>query len=150
REVLDNSIEWLMAEIGILQEEQKRRAHAEAARQRAAADGRPRRDLGERFAAARELDCAKLLRALTGQPGRGNGQNRMFSCPLHEDRSPSLVAYPPGRGWYCFSCHQGGDAVALLTAITPMSRMDALRLLERGAVSGITPPDPFATTPEVH
>ena len=37
-------------------------------------------------------------------------------CPFHEERTPSLKAYPNGS-WYCYGCHRGGrifDFAALL------------------------------------
>ena len=133
--------------IALLEHERSRRAHAEAYYRRGDAHGASRANLVDRFAAARDVDCGALLHAITGESGRGTGRTRTFHCPLHEDKTPSLVTYPPGHGWYCFGCNRGGDAVTLLTAINPISRMDALRLLEGGAIGGITP---RAVTPEMH
>jgi DNA primase len=46
------------------------------------------------------------------------GRDGKVRCPVHEDRTPSLHVYEdPRRGWYCFSCRQGGsvyDFAALL------------------------------------
>ena len=55
------------------------------------------------------------VEALTGLVPTREGK---VSCPLHEDRTPSLHAYEdPERGWYCFGCERGGsvyDLAALL------------------------------------
>jgi len=52
---------------------------------------------------------------LLGSPVGRDGKVR---CPVHEDCTPSLHVYEdPRRGWYCFSCRQGGsvyDFAALL------------------------------------
>jgi len=55
--------------------------------------------------------------------------NRWFApCPLHVDETPSLCFFPDG-GFYCFSCHIGGDAVALYAAILDLrSAQAAVRL----------------------
>lgn len=55
--------------------------------------------------------------------GRTVPRSRKVRCPLHEDRTPSLHAYPePDAGWYCFGCGRGGsiyDLAALLWGVTP-------------------------------
>jgi hypothetical protein len=49
---------------------------------------------------------ADYVQALTGQ---SVPRERKISCPLHEDRTPSLHVYPdPKRGWQCYGCNQGG------------------------------------------
>lgn len=55
--------------------------------------------------------------------GRAVGRDRKVSCPFHEDRTPSLHAYPtPERGWFCFGCRRGGsiyDLAAELWRVEP-------------------------------
>jgi len=62
-----------------------------------------------------DIAPADYVRALTGLEPDREGK---VSCPLHEDRTPSLHAYPDAdRGWYCFGCGRGGrvyDLAALL------------------------------------
>jgi len=41
---------------------------------------------------------------LVGTPLNREGK---VSCPLHDDRTPSLHAFGPGRGWRCFGCGAG-------------------------------------------
>jgi DNA primase len=36
-------------------------------------------------------------------------RDRKVPCPFHDDRTPSLHAYGPGRGWRCFGCGAGGS-----------------------------------------
>ena len=57
------------------------------------------------------IDPADYVRALTGLEPDRDGKVR---CPLHEDRTPSLHAYPDAdRGWYCFGCERGGSVYDL-------------------------------------
>jgi hypothetical protein len=92
----------------------------------------PRRDLTPRFEAAKYVDLAPLAETLTGQAAiaTGNGRHRM-RCPFHAgDRDPSFVIYPPGRGWHCFGCNKGGDAVAFVSELQGCTAVEALALVE--------------------
>ena len=92
----------------------------------------PRRDLTPRFEAAKYVDLVPLAETLTGQAATatGNGRHRM-RCPFHEgDREPSLVIYPPGRGWHCFGCNRGGDAVAFVSELQRCTAVEALALVD--------------------
>lgn len=60
------------------------------------------------FTALSPLDVGKRL---------GLQPNRMgfCRCPAHGEKTASLKLYKqPGRGWYCFGCHQGGDVIRLV------------------------------------
>jgi hypothetical protein len=89
-------------------------------------------DLAARFAAAKAIDSADVLREETGQDGRRSGDRWVFTCPFHLDSTPSLTAYPGERGWHCFACGRGGDAVALLAELKCIGAVEALRMLESG------------------
>jgi hypothetical protein len=88
-------------------------------------------DLGPRFAAAKWADAVGLIETLTGQSAvkTGNGRYRI-RCPWHEDRHPSLVIYPPGRGWWCPVCHKAGDVVAFVAEFNHCAAVEALRFVE--------------------
>lgn len=47
------------------------------------------------------------------QPDR----NGFCRCPVHGDHDKSLKVYPEHRGWYCFGCGKGGDAINLVCHI---------------------------------
>ena len=92
----------------------------------------PRQDLTPRFEAAKGADLVRLAETLTGQIAvpTGNSRHRM-RCPFHAgDRDPSLVIYPPGRGWHCFGCNKGGDAVAFVAELQRCTAVEALALVE--------------------
>ena len=37
-----------------------------------------------------------------------NGRRQKIKCVFHKDRNPSLVIYPGGGGYCCFSCGKVG------------------------------------------
>lgn len=39
------------------------------------------------------------------------GRDGKITCPFHDDRTPSLHAYPGDRGWACFGCGRGGTII---------------------------------------
>jgi hypothetical protein len=91
-------------------------------------------DLTARFAAARYCDLVDLVQTLTGITAVKSGRDRWtIRCPFHaggQERTPSLVIYPPGKGWYCFSCQCGGDAVAFVMELMDIGAVPALELVE--------------------
>ena len=63
----------------------------------------------------RDIAPAVYIRALTGQVPDRTGK---VSCPLHEDRTPSLHVYDsPEAGWFCYSCRAGGSVFDLAAAL---------------------------------
>jgi DNA primase len=38
-----------------------------------------------------------------------SGNQAYMECPFHTDRKPSLAVSLDGKGWYCFSCEDGGS-----------------------------------------
>jgi len=90
-----------------------------------------REDLGPRFAAAKWADTVTVIETLTAQAARKTGGGRYrVRCPFHEDRDPSLVIYEAGRGWHCFVCDLGGDAVSFVSELNHCTAVEALRVVE--------------------
>lgn len=51
-------------------------------------------------------------------------------CPMHGERGhASLCFYSGSRGWYCYGCHKGGDAVKLYQEYLGLDALDAARQL---------------------
>lgn len=51
-------------------------------------------------------------------------------CPLHGERTPSMRLYEePERGFYCFGCHKGGDAIKLYAELYRLEPLDAAKAL---------------------
>ncbi|MFT4037206.1 MAG: CHC2 zinc finger domain-containing protein [Thermomicrobiales bacterium] len=126
-------ITWAMHRIRLIDQERERRLRAALYGYREF-PGNPLIDWEARYAAAKRIDCADIMRERTGEWGRASGGRTRFVCPFHDDDSPSLVTYPPGDGWHCFGCGRGGDAVGLVAEFTNTNMADALRLLESGAM----------------
>jgi hypothetical protein len=50
-------------------------------------------------------------------------------CPLHGEKTPSMKFYEGDRGWACFGCHRGGDAVRLYAELYRVEPVEAARML---------------------
>lgn len=50
-------------------------------------------------------------------------------CPFHKDNHPSLKIYPHDKGFYCFSCGQGGDVVKFVAMLYGLKNEEAARKL---------------------
>lgn len=49
--------------------------------------------------------------------GHQVGRDGKAICPLHDERTPSLHAYPDDQGWWCYGCQRGGTIIDLGAAI---------------------------------
>ena len=94
----------------------------------------------------RALDPAQYVHVLTGQVV---GRSRKISCPLHEDRTPSLHVYEdPEDGWYCFGCSRYGHTVYDLAGAIWSLQTRGAQFIELRArlytlfLPGQTPPRP--------
>ena len=54
--------------------------------------------------------------------------NRMgeICCPFHSEKTPSLKIYDGDRGWTCFGCHKGGDAINFVREYFGLTFTDAI------------------------
>lgn len=51
-------------------------------------------------------------------------------CPFHNDKKPSMKIYPHDRGYYCFSCGNGGDVVKFVGGLYGLKNEEAcLRII---------------------
>ena len=58
----------------------------------------------------KNLSAYDVGKRLGLQPNRAG----FCRCPIHGERTASMKLYrEPGRGWYCFGCHSGGDVIRL-------------------------------------
>jgi hypothetical protein len=95
----------------------------------------PSDDLGPRFAAARWVDLVGLAETLTAQTAVKTGRRFRIRCPFHDDITPSLVIYEPGRGWHCFVCGVGGSPIDLVMRLQHLNAVEALLVVETLAVT---------------
>jgi hypothetical protein len=94
---------------------------------------RPRQVFKADFDRARYVDLVGLAETLLATPAvaTGNGRYRI-RCPFHDDTRPSLVIYPPGQGWWCPVCHQGGqDAASFCAEFFQCSQLEGLAWVEQ-------------------
>lgn len=90
-------------------------------------------DLQPDFDRARDVDLVDLVETLTGQPAKRSSAGRhLIVCPFHDDRRPSMVIYPPGKGWWCPACGRGGrDAASFCAEFFRCSQLEGLRWVEQ-------------------
>lgn len=62
-------------------------------------------------------------------PLKKAGSNFKGLCPFHGEKSPSFVITPSRQIFYCFGCHEGGDALNFLIKIESLTFMEALKKL---------------------
>jgi DNA primase len=62
---------------------------------------------------------------------RRTGRNWVGLCPFHSDGKPSFSVNPERGFFYCFGCHEGGDAISFLTKLKGMSYVEAVEALAR-------------------
>ncbi len=69
---------------------------------------------------------------------RRAGQNYKGLCPFHGERTPSFNVNPTRKGFKCFGCGQGGDAIRFVMEIDGKSFPEAVRKLAE--LYGVTLP----------
>lgn len=69
------------------------------------------------------------MRQVAGYYGYAPDRRGWCRCPFHNDSHPSLLLYPDGRGFYCFSCGVGGDAITFVARLENVSNAAAARIL---------------------
>lgn len=82
------------------------------------------------FEAARRVSALDVANH-AGHPVRMRGARGWMCCPMHGERTPSLVLYPDG-GWKCYGCGRGGsDGVSLWAALHDVGQGEAARAVLR-------------------
>jgi DNA primase len=61
-------------------------------------------------------------------------------CPFHDDRSPSFTIYDDDRRYQCFGCGAHGDALDFVRQIEGVGLVDAIRMIDSGALPAETRP----------
>lgn len=52
-------------------------------------------------------------------------------CPMHGETGHASLFLSDERGWYCYGCHRGGDAIRLYQEYLGLEPLDAARALAR-------------------
>ena len=75
--------------------------------------------------ARRKVDLPALLESY-GVKVEKSGSHYKCCCPIHGEKTASLVIYPDGH-WYCYgACQSGGDALSIVMAMDGCGRKAAL------------------------
>lgn len=90
-------------------------------------------NLTEMSGRIREEVTMEQILALYGYvPRRG-----YICCPFHGEKTPSLRIYPGNRGWYCFGCGRGGNAVDFVMAHEGCSFRLAVHAIDKSLGLGL-------------
>ena len=77
------------------------------------------------FEAMKTVSCGDAAARL-GLKGRRTGPTRsIYSCPWHQDKTPSMVYYDGQNHFHCFSCGKHGDAADLYGAVLGLGMYQA-------------------------
>jgi len=60
-----------------------------------------------------------------------SGRSHKGLCPFHDEKTPSFHVNPERGTYYCFGCHEGGDAISFLMKVENLTFPEALRALAR-------------------
>jgi DNA primase len=63
------------------------------------------------------------------------GREWKACCPFHADRTPSFTIYADDRRWFCFGCGAQGDALDFVQRAYRVKLLDAVRMLDGGALA---------------
>lgn len=71
---------------------------------------------------------------------RKAGRNYKGLCPFHDEKTPSFNVNPERKGYKCFGCGAGGDAIRFVMEVEGKSFPEAVRKLAE--LYGVTLPSP--------
>jgi DNA primase len=79
----------------------------------------------------REIGIVELI----GQTVRlqKRGRSHVGVCPFHKEKTPSFHVNPERGFYYCFGCHESGDAIKFVQRIEGLEFSDAVRELAHRA-----------------
>ena len=60
-----------------------------------------------------------------------SGRNHVGLCPFHSEKTPSFNVSSDRQSYYCFGCHEGGNAFTFLMHIENLTFPEAVRTLAR-------------------
>lgn len=87
--------------------------------------------MGALFDALRGVSSIQAAVALGIPLKRQRGSVAWALCPMHGETGHASLFLSDERGWYCYGCHRGGDAVRLYQEYLGLDPVDAARALAR-------------------
>lgn len=73
---------------------------------------------------ARNADCAQFLDIKKRVGGKA-----WTNCPFHNEKTPSFCCYEDGKGFFCYGCGVGGDAITLVRKLHNMGFREAVNFI---------------------
>ncbi|MBE5730519.1 MAG: DNA primase [Clostridiales bacterium] len=61
------------------------------------------------------------------------GNNYWACCPFHHEKTPSFSVTPGKQLYYCYGCHEGGNAITFIKKIESVESGEAIRILAEAA-----------------
>lgn len=117
----DTTVAWCQDTIDTIEQELAKRRRAQYRRAPAAFDMREAVRQVKQRADLLSIFAARAPETTQRAGGWGARRQTHLQCPFHDDRTPSLVIYADQQTWWCFGCHQGGDAI---TAVMLLDNLD--------------------------
>lgn len=84
----------------------------------------------------KQIDIIDFVSRFLGRKIKEVGGYFTGSCPLHLDKSNSFRLNPERQTWYCYSCHEGGDAIALYGRIHNIRAVEAYHEVKKKYIEG--------------
>lgn len=78
------------------------------------------------FEAAHQADYIQAAEKL-GLHIKRSGSKAFTCCLFHAEKTPSMCLYPHDGGFYCFGCHEYGDAIRLYERALDLPPIDAAK-----------------------
>ena len=79
------------------------------------------------FEDCRSVSCVSAAVSLGIKLRRQSGHTAWALCPLHGEKGHPSMFLSDDRGWYCYGCHRGGDAVKLYQEYLGLEPIEAAR-----------------------
>ena len=79
------------------------------------------------FEDCKSISCVDAATMLGIPLRKTTGDVAWALCPIHGERGHPSLFLSATRGWYCYGCHRGGDAIRLYQDILGMEPIDAAR-----------------------
>jgi DNA primase len=94
------------------------------------------------FAAIRDRYQLSEVARRTGFGLDRDGGDVMVCCPIHDDRTPSMILHLDTDRYHCFGCDASGDVIQWVRDIYQVGAVQAVEMLD---TLGMLPPPPIAS-----
>jgi len=75
---------------------------------------------------AKNANCSEFI-----EIKRKVGNKSWALCPFHKEKTPSFCCYEGGKGFFCYGCNKGGDAITLVRELYNLSFVEAVTFINK-------------------